>query len=114
MSAIDERLVTLRLARNWVGKVERHEIELHNAFDMLVERVNAIVHVPCPTCGQRPCPDPAYCSTMRAADQKVAQSRQCAQCNATGGTLDPHRHLDKRRIVYLHPECRQFWEARNR
>src|SRR5215510_11250894 len=97
----DPRLVALRLAGNWAHKVERDELTLENAWDLLVERVNAIVHVACPTCGMRPCPDKAYCATMRAADQEIAQKRRCAQCGA-GGDLDPHQDREKRRIIYLH------------
>ena len=113
MSA-DPRLVALRLAGGWARKVELDEISLDNAFDLLVERVNAIVHVLCPTCGMRPCGDAAFCESMRAADQKVAASRKCAQCGA-GGDLDPHQWKEKRTIVYLHRgACERFWKSRNR
>jgi len=46
---VDPRLVALRLAGTWAAKVERDELELTNSFDMLCERINAIVHTTCPT-----------------------------------------------------------------
>jgi hypothetical protein len=112
----DPRLVALRLASNWHAKVERNELELANAFDLLVERVAAIVPAfrTCLTCSMTPCPDPAFCESMRTADQKIAASRRCAQCGANGGTLDPHRDNERRRIVYLHPQCLRFWQRGHR
>lgn len=41
--SIDPRLTALRLASNWASKVERDEMQLSAAFDMLIERVAAIV-----------------------------------------------------------------------
>jgi hypothetical protein len=117
MTAVDERLVTLRLARNWVGKVERDEMELHNAWDLLIERIGAMAQKfqACVTCGMTPCGDPGYCSAMRAADEKIAASRRCAQCNAAGGDLDPHQDRERKRIIYLHRgACERFWKARHR
>src|SRR5262245_14679620 len=105
----DPRLVALRLAGGWARKVELDEISLDNAFDLLVERVNAIMHVPCPTCGMRPCPDPAFCESMRAADRKL---RRCSQCGSHAEPLEPHRARDK--VIYLHKECGKFWKARHR
>ena len=116
MSVADPRLVALRLAGNWCSKVERDEMELAAAFELLVERVAAIVPSfrVCPTCGQTPCPDPGFCESCRSADQKIAASRKCAQCGA-GGELDPHQWREKRTIVYLHRgACERFWKARHR
>jgi len=109
----DERLVTLRLCKNWCGKVERDEMELKVAWDLLTERVGAADQnfAVCATCGMRPCGDPGYCATMRAAD---ASSRRCAQCGA-GGDLDPHQDKEKRRIIYLHRgACERFWKSKHR
>src|SRR5262249_8509517 len=112
MTAVDDRLITMRFVRNWLGKVERDELTIDNAWDLLLDRIAAFRA--CDVCGQKPCPDPAFCESCRTADQKIAASRKCAQCGAGGGTLDPHRHLDKRKIVYLHPACKRFWEQHHR
>jgi hypothetical protein len=115
MSAADPRLVALRLAGNWGKKVERDEMTLDNAWDLLIERISAAIpqFQTCPTCGQTPCPDPAFCQGCRAADQKIAAGRKCAQCG-DGGATDPHRDNERRRIVYLHKGCERFWKARHR
>src|SRR5262245_3808931 len=115
MSA-DPRLVALRLAGTWGSKVERGEMELHNAWDLLIERVGAVVPAfrTCPTCGMTPCPNPAFCQGCRKADQELAAARRCAQCGASGGTLDPHKDHDRRRVVYLHPQCVRFWRKTHR
>jgi hypothetical protein len=111
----DPRLTVLKLASNWNRKVELGELELHNAFDLLIERIAAIVpkFAICETCGLSPCPDRKFCESMRTADQKIAASRKCAQCGG-GGATDPHRDNEKKKIVYLHPACRKFWEAHHR
>ena len=111
----DPRLVALRLAGNWGQKVERGEMELHNAFDLLVERIAAVVPAfrTCPTCGMTPCPDPTFCASCREADQKIAASRNCAQCGA-GGATEPHKNNERRWIVYLHPQCVRFWRKTHR
>jgi hypothetical protein len=113
--SVDPRLVVLRLAGNWHSKVQREEITLATAFELLVERVAAIVPAfrVCPTCGQQPCPNPAFCESCRAADREIAAGRRCAQCGA-GGALDPHRDNERCRIVYLHPECVRFWRKTHR
>jgi hypothetical protein len=112
----DPRLTALKLASNWHAKVERNELELDNAFDLLVERIGSIVSSfsTCPTCGLRPCPDPGFCQSCRVADQEIAAARRCAQCGAGGGTLDPHKDQDRRRVVYLHPRCLPFWRKTHR
>lgn len=111
----DPRLVALRLAGNWAGKVERDEITVDMAFDLLLERVGAIVpkFQACETCGQRPCPDPAMCASWREADRQITAGRTCAQCGA-GGDLQPHRHREGRKLIYLHGECRRFWQVGHR
>jgi hypothetical protein len=111
----DPRLVTLRLAGNWGRKVERDEMELTNAWELLIERIGATdpKFTACPTCGQAPCPDAAFCASMRSADQKIAASRKCAQCGGVGD-LDPHRDNERRRIVYLHASCLRFWRVKHR
>ena len=105
----DPRLIALRLAGNWAAKVEKDELELAHAFDLLCERINAIVHTTCPTCGCRPCPDKSFCEAMRAADRKL---RRCSQCGSHSEPLDPHRSRD--RIIYLHKECLRFWQGKRR
>src|SRR5262245_5704084 len=111
----DPRLTALRLAGTWHSKVERGEISLNQAFDLLVERIAALVPSfgACPTCGERPCPDPGFCQSCREADQKIAASRRCTQCGA-GGAVDPHRDDQGQRIVYLHKECVRFWRGKHR
>jgi|SoiMethySBSTD1v2_1073268.scaffolds.fasta_scaffold969889_1 hypothetical protein len=109
----DERFVVLRLASNWRGKVERGELELANAWDLLRERIAAIdkKFAACDVCGSAPCPNPAYCQTCREADQKIIGSRKCAQCGA-GGDLDPYQDKERRKIVYLHRgACVRFWRG---
>jgi hypothetical protein len=112
----DSRLVAQKLASNWHAKVERGEIALDQAFDLLVERVAALAPSfgVCPTCGLRPCPDPGFCQNCRDAGQKMAASRRCAQCGAGGTPLDPYRDGEQQRVVYLHPQCKSFWETRHR
>src|SRR5262249_11541925 len=113
----DPRLVTMRLCGNWLRKVELDEISLDNAWDLLRDRVGAIDKSlqPCDICQQLPCTNPSWCEACRKVDQKTAAARRCEQCKATGGDLEPHKHLDRRRIVYLHRgACEQFWKARNR
>src|SRR5262245_1005053 len=98
MSTIDERLVTLRLCRNWLGRIERDELELPAVWDLLRERIAAFdkKFQACPTCGGRPCSDESYCASMRAADQKIAAARKCSQCGAPGGSdLDPYQDREK-------------------
>jgi hypothetical protein len=115
MSA-DNRLVTLRLAGNWAAKVEKDEITIDNAWDLLIERVGAIVpkFQTCPTCGLTPCPDETFCEACRKADRESrASTHRCAQCTA-GGELEPHPDSLGNRVIYLHRECRRFWEARRR
>jgi hypothetical protein len=106
----DPRLIALRLAGNWAAKVDKDQLALDNAFDLLLERVGAIVpkFQACTTCGLRPCPDPALCASWRAADQKL---RRCAQCGSHSKPLEPHRSRDK--LVYLHKECMRFWKGRS-
>jgi hypothetical protein len=116
MSA-DPRLICLRLGGGWASKVDRGELELANAWDLLLERVSAEAKKfqACDVCGMRPCPDTQFCDSMRAADQKSAASRRrCAQCGGTGGPLDPHPDSLGHRLIYLHRECKKFWEARRR
>ena len=113
--SIDPRMTALKLASSWNRKVELGEISLDNAWELLIERVGAIVpkFTACPTCGQVPCPDPTFCESCRSADQKIAASRKCAQCGA-GGELEPHRDNERRKIIYLHRGCERFWKARHR
>jgi len=116
MSAIDERLVVLRLCKNWCGRVERGELDVQHVWPLLRERVAAVdpAFAACPICGQTPCPDPGFCESCRSADQKIQACRKCAQCGA-GGDLDPHQWKEKRTIVYLHRgACERFWKSRNR
>jgi len=109
MNTVDERFVVLRLASNWRGKVERGELELDNAWDLLRERMAAIdkKFAACDVCGGQPCANPAYCQTCREADRKL---RRCAQCGSHAEPLDPVRSRD--RVVFLHKECRKFWGRR--
>jgi hypothetical protein len=108
----DPRMITLKLAAGWARKVELEQIDLNVAWDLLLERVAP--HLACPTCGQRPCPDPTFCQSCRTADAKIAAERRCAQCGANGGTLDPYPDNEKRRVIYLHSACKRFWEKHHR
>jgi len=111
MSA-DPRLVALRLAGSWGRKVELGELSLDNAWDLFLERIAPLAA--CSVCGCAPCPNPGWCQSMRAADEKIAAGRRCAQCGGTG-ELDPHQDRDRKRIVYLHRgACERFWKARHR
>src|SRR5262245_32311335 len=105
----------MKLCRNWIGKVERDEMDVKVAWDLLRERVAAIdpAFTACPTCGQQPCPDPSFCASCRAADAKIAASRKCAQCGA-GGELEPHKDNERRKVIYLHASCVRFWRSRHR
>jgi len=106
----DPRMITLKLASNWHAKVEHGRADngdIATAWGLLTERVAPLVA--CPTCGCTPCPDATYCEPMRAADRKI---RRCAQCGSHSEPLDPHRSRD--RVIYLHKECRKFWEQRHR
>ena len=112
----DPRLVALRLAGSWGRKVELGELDIKVAWDLLTERIGATdpKFQVCPTCGMQPCGDPGYCESMRSADQKIQASRKCAQCGATSGQLEPHKDVERRRVVYLHPQCARFWKSRHR
>jgi hypothetical protein len=96
----------MRLTAAWLRKVELDELDIGAAWDLLVERVQAIIHKPCPTCGMMPCPDEKFCASMREADKKV---RRCAKCGHHAEPLDPHRSGNK--IIYLHRECLRFWRG---
>jgi hypothetical protein len=93
----------MRLTRNWVDKVERDDLDIAAAWDLLKERFFAIEIPPCKTCGMSPCPDESYCAAMRAADEKA---RRCDQCKSPHGPLEPHKANG--RVIYLHAECWRF------
>jgi hypothetical protein len=111
MSA-DSRLTVLQLAGRWGRKVELNELALDTAWNLLLERIAPLAT--CSVCGQTPCPDASYCQTMRAADEKIAASRKCAQCGAGSGELEPHGDNERRKIVYLHRGCVSFWQRTHR
>jgi hypothetical protein len=115
MSSTDPRLVLLRLAGNWHSKVEQRQITIDAAFDLLLERLGAIIpaFTTCPTCGLRPCPDPAFCESCRKADREIGTTRRCAQCGASG-ELEPHKDQDRRNVIYLHKQCLPFWRKTRR
>src|SRR5262245_38887438 len=106
----DPKLVCLRLAGNWARKVELDELTLENAWELLLERIAPLAA--CSVCGCTPCPDPSYCQTMRAADERVAQTRRCEQCGG-GGQLDPHKDNERHKIIYLHASCVRFWRSKH-
>jgi hypothetical protein len=112
----DPRIVCLRLAGNWASKIDRGEIDIDAGWNLLIERLGAIVpaYKTCPTCNQTPCPDESFCASMRAADQKIAAGRKCAQCGAGGNDLDPYQDKEKRKVIYLHRDCARFWQGRQR
>jgi hypothetical protein len=111
----DPRLVLFRLAGNWHQKIEQGQITIDAAFDLLLERLGAIVpaFTTCPTCNLRTCPNPAFCENCRKADQEIGRARRCAQCGACG-ELEPHKDNDQRKIVYLHKGCLRFWRKTHR
>jgi hypothetical protein len=86
-NGLDPRLVLLRLADSW--------------------RLGAIIPTfsTCPTCGQRPCPDPAFCNKCSKADREIRTARRCAQCGASAG-LQPRK--DIKAVAYLHKDCLPF------
>jgi len=111
MSAIDPRMTALKLASSWNRKVELGELSIDAAWGLLLERIAPLAA--CSVCGCAPCPDSSYCQTMHAADERVAAGRKCAQCGA-GGELEALRDNERRRIVYLHPQCARFWRKTHR
>src|SRR5262245_15545856 len=112
MSAIDPRMTALKLASSWNRKVELGELSIDVAWGLLLERIAPLAA--CPTCGQAPCPDPGWCASMKAADERVAQSRRSEQCKAGGADLEPHADNEGKSIVDLHPGCMKFWRSKHR
>jgi Protein of unknown function (DUF3631) len=56
-------------------------------------------------------PDNAPVHAQAESDDDLeipASLKRCAQCNAGGDDLEPHRDGD--RLVWLHPECVRFWK----